>query len=521
MTNCCEIVIESLKIFNRKYNRFAIQNQMRNHPFPDSAMALQDILYEHNIMVKGYNIKQFHHLNKFTPPYILQIKSHEPLFSLIISKKNNYLIWYNPENHRQDKVLCKYFDNKITGNILTIKDSINSFDEKIKKTIMFPKEILLHYALPMTSFLIFIILFIPLYNCHYSFNIINFLLFLGVTVLNYLFYKDTGMIMEQPSLFCRTSKYFSCNNSTRFKINGITTYLAPAGLSFFLGTQYYLLLYINDPLIAFSTIALLSVFSTIIIPVSLLTQYRQRKFCLYCLFIIMDIILLSFISIYYNLWTTATKLSCFQALLIVFLCFLFLISLQHFTKKTVFISLYRKKLEKIKYNKDIFRLLLEKTDTLELPEKKLGIVLGEIKSPLIITEIINPKCKACSESIKELKRLIDYFPNIQINLIFLLPNQEDKESINITCYILALYKKHPLNALDYLIQMYHNPEFINSKDVVELNITAEELNKLKKEIFEMNNWCVKEAKIQYTPCLILGKKFLPNEYKPEDLKYVL
>ena len=124
----------------------------------------------------------------------------------------------------------------------------------------------------MTSFLIFIILFIPLYNCHYSFNIINFLLFLGVTVLNYLFYKDTGMIMEQPSLFCRTSKYFSCNNSPRFKINGITTYFASAGLSFFLGTQYYSLLYVNDSLTAFSTIALLSVFSTIIIPVSLLMQ---------------------------------------------------------------------------------------------------------------------------------------------------------------------------------------------------------------------------------------------------------
>ena len=386
---------------------------------------------------------------------------------------------------------------------------------------MFPKEILFQYSLPIISFLILIVLFIPLCNCHYSFNIINFLLFLGITILNHLFYKDTGIKMELPSLFCRTSKYFSCNNSPRFKINGITTYLAPAGLSFFLGTQYYSLLYINDSLIAFSTIALLSVFSTIIIPISLLIQYRQKKLCLYCLFVIMDLLLLSFMSLYYDLWITATKLSCFQALLIVFLCFLFLISLQHFTKKTVFISLYKKKLEKIKYNKDIFRLLLEKTDTLELPEKKLGIVLGEIKSPLIITEIINPKCKACSESITELKRLIGYFPNIQINLIFFLPNKEDRESVNITCCILALYKKHPLNVLDYLFQMYHNPDFINSKDVAELSITEEELNKFKKEINEMNDWCVNEAKIQYTPCLIFGKKYLPNDYKLEDLKYVL
>ncbi|NER14521.1 hypothetical protein GWK08_13790 [Leptobacterium flavescens] len=172
-----------------------------------------------------------------------------------------------------------------------------------------------------------------------------------------------------------------------------------------------------------------------------------------------------------------------------------------------------------KRNGDLFLSALKSREpmTQNALESHHGLLFGHPKASIRITAITNPLCGFCEEPFKVYSGLLKDQPEeIQLHLIFNVPDNEENKATQIGLKILSLYEQNRAKAFEALEKWFYNRDIDAWLKIYEnINISPQAREMAEKQ----RQWCADQA-INYTPETIVNSYYFPKrQYKIEDLRF--
>ena len=264
----------------------------------------------------------------------------------------------------------------------------------------------------------------------------------------------------------------------------------------------------------------LSLLSFLYIPYSIIYQWKVAKqWCKLCL-AVQGILLLQFIvtcSFFYQEGFHTLTFDLFEIGTVLALGISVIAG--YFVLKPMLKEVYDSKkmlpkLKRIKYDDEVFQLLLNRRPLLEhrAPSSfKLGNPEGQYK----ILMVSNPTCKPCIEAHHQLFELLDHNEEVSVEEVFLAPaNPEEMEVHNAAVVLASFYATGAYEKVRaYYEDGHHNVErFLTQNPVEDPSFNA--------VITAQSKWCIQYG-LTSTPMIFINGRLLPKEYKMADLSYLL
>ena len=149
----------------------------------------------------------------------------------------------------------------------------------------------------------------------------------------------------------------------------------------------------------------------------------------------------------------------------------------------------------------------------------LGITIGNPHAENTIIKVCNPYCGPCALAHPLLEEIVRRNKNINLKLIFSASNEKDDRKGVAARHLMAVSKKTPAQTEQALDDWYLAKQK-DYKTFAQKYPMNGELKEQEAEIDKMQAWC-KNAEILYTPTFYVNGYRLPENYKFEELKYIL
>ena len=175
---------------------------------------------------------------------------------------------------------------------------------------------------------------------------------------------------------------------------------------------------------------------------------------------------------------------------------------------------------RIKFNIEIFDTLLKKQTPITVSAEGLGINLGNPAAANTLIKVCNPYCGPCARAHPKIESLLEQHNNLQVKIIFTVPNEEDNFITKPVRHLLAIEEKKDEAVIrkaldDWYLEEKKNYDFFASKYPMN-----GELSKQGDRIEAMDKWC-KQMEVKATPTIFINGYQLPDAYSIEDLQYFL
>src|SRR5690606_31478135 len=286
-------------------------------------------------------------------------------------------------------------------------------------------------------------------------------------------------------------------NSKYGKILNGNLSLGLIGFSYFFGTLALLL--INS--FSNSSITSLAYLSFASLPIVAISAYYQglviKQWCKFCI-VVQAVLLLeaviAFLGGFHLTEMEPTSISLLVALLIMPIPIWNW--LKPFLEKEKEVNLYKRGLQKIKNNPDVFMGLLQKSRKIETDVEGLGISLRNDTARYDVIKVCNPYCGPCANAHPLLDELYQK-GLINLQIIFTASVEENDRRYSPVSHLLAIHMTNPNSILKALDDWY----MVDQKDY---GVFADkypmngELHQQKERIKQMWDWC-KVEKITHTP----------------------
>ena len=145
-----------------------------------------------------------------------------------------------------------------------------------------------------------------------------------------------------------------------------------------------------------------------------------------------------------------------------------------------------------------------------------GLVWGNLQARHEITIYVSIACSACGTAIKELRQLMDIYPDFRCRIIFAVNSADLENKANtITRHIINLY--NTLNKNDFF-DMLDSWYSIQKKSLEGLQAAfpVSDLQDCKTEMDALYQFS-QQKKINYTPAILLNGRLLSKLYSHQDL----
>lgn len=247
-------------------------------------------------------------------------------------------------------------------------------------------------------------------------------------------------------------------------------------------------------------------------------KFVAKKWCRLCLGVQVIFFFLFIISLFS--WKTVPFLILFsnETVNVIFIPILIISLLGIFKpmlRSATDIRRLRSRFVALKNNHEVVSLMFRdqvSIDTTEL-EKIILTPLGQN----CITVIFNTTCNPCIKEVQELLDLYQRKTDTRIELIFLLPEDNDSSAL-IAKYLLQKYAESPSDFVKILYAYISEyPMCINK--MKRLILRKEEENHFDTIIKDHTTWCLKNGFIT-TPTLFYNNQLVPEVYLLSDLNYL-
>ncbi|MDR2276192.1 MAG: thioredoxin domain-containing protein [Sphingobacterium sp.] len=533
----CEHILTKAGIL---FTRSKIQSLLKSSPNFPSILSIQETLSYYGIESAAVK-RGKHHFNEFDTPFICSIQREDwpyANFTVVESVIDSTIEYLDPVNHKLQKTDVFDFE-MIDKEVILLLDLEAAHDEpgyteNIKKDNIERNKNFVPYFLVFTSliFTIYIIWFSNNLIFHSVFTSLILLTgILGFIVSIMLVWHDIDINNPFLKEVCGGNKpnsRLSCDVVLASKgASFLSIKWSEFGISYFITQLISTFLFADNPL---NYLLFWSICSLIASPYIIYSIYYQAKvikrWCPLCLIIqgilfidllITIIFLKQFtVSIFENVALASLMKLFFLGGTILFLVH-FLVSL---LKEAFQGREYKRKLQSIAYDNNVFNALVNKTPSITIPKDDLGIVIGNLEAPIEITKVCNPLCGPCSRAHPILEDIIESNPQVKMRVIF-IGNGDDASLLTApVTHFLALQEKQGMEsvkkALDFWYRMKDkNYSILKSKFPVDVNLDDQKL-KMKS----MDSWC-NEMKIRVTPTIFINGREMPDQYEVSDLKYFL
>lgn len=535
---------------NVKITATTLYKEIQEHPNYPSLASVSDVLSHYGIDNLAMTVSE-EKISDVPVPFITPIKgekSDTQFFTTVKSINDDNVTFYDPEQHKWDKLTKTDFLKKSSGIVLVaekretgnVGEEDYEYKRKEEKRNRFIQQCIA-FCIPIIIILTSIFAFLQI-GAKATFPVIfvSFTLIGAIIGVLLLWYEldQYNPILQQ---ICSAGKKTNCGavlNSTASKIAGISW--STIGFTYFLG-QLLLLLFTG--ITNSRTLIIVSWLNTLALPYIFFSIYYQwkiaKQWCVLCLFV-QALLLLQFITSLIGGWhvfpfadTLPTYMEGIELIPIAFaIPFIVVTLLIPALKKNIEIKRTRTELQQLKHNPEIFQSLLVKQRLVPEPPKGLGITLGAPSAKYKLIKVCGPYCGPCAKAHVPMEKLLENNPEVQIQIIFNAYDNDLDLNAQIARHLLAIYEsKSEMETREALDHWYltEKKDYNTFAAKYPLNGLIEKQN---LKIKAMRDWCDK-IELNFTPTFFLSlptsfeknttEKFyqLPKSYSVYDLKYFL
>lgn len=211
-------------------------------------------------------------------------------------------------------------------------------------------------------------------------------------------------------------------------------------------------------------------------------------------------------------------------LLTILFC-MFIPVISWYTLKSIIIKakdhdIYLSAYKRLQYNPDIFKSLLHQQAQVSDGWQDLGIDIGNPDAKNTIIKICNPYCGPCEKSHVELEHILKQNKDIKLKVIYTTRNNEFDKGRFVVKHLLAIAAEGNIKKTQLALDDW----YLNVQKDYDLFATKYPMNGQLKEqeakIDAMTQWC-DSTYVTHTPTIFVNGFRLPENYKTEELKYIL
>lgn len=520
--NTVFVLQKTIKKFKLKVSDTSIKEFLLAHPYYPSLKSVCDALKKWGI--EYYPLKlETAEIMELELPFIAHLNNSGGQLAFVEEINEGKVKYFllNEKNYLED---FEKFAKKMSGAVVLIQPNQKSREVNFKQ--MRQNEILGKALLPLGILALILLAaysFSPNISSSIQFGFIFWGLLLtkiiGLAASLFLVLHEFKIHTSLGDKICGFSSKTDCdevlfsNTSRLFGwINWVDT-----GLIYFMSTLIFLLGSVES-----SSFGILAIISFCSLPYPIFSVYYQfvklKKWCPFCLVVQLVLIsefLLLFQKFHFLEFSGLDILRLVNSFAIV---------------ATIWIlfRVYRDKLIDyehdhysflgMKRNPELFRFQLKKDGYTKFSENENSMAFGKPDAPITLTAFLSLYCTPCAEAFKKLKALLDNCPDVKINVIFSVYNDEETRKVINTLYYLHA-KKGTDTTLDFLTKWYSLPK--QSRKTLYSNEAIPERHNIAQQIGETNKQLFEEHKIGATPTIYVNGHKYPGHYEYSDLEYYI
>lgn len=512
--------IRRLKI---KVTDSSIREFLLAHPYYPSLKSVCDALNKWG--VEYYPLKlEIEEIKDLEVPFIAHLKVFGGQLVFVEKIENDNVFFSATEGENQKEMFTKFAD-KLSGAVV-VMDAVKGSGEKGYRQIR-QNEILNKILLP---FGISTVLLLGLLSILLNFGDMSTrhtLIFWGLIIT-----KITGIVaslllvmhefkIHSPLIdkICGFSSKTDCDEVLASNASRLFGWLnwADVGLIYFISTLIYILGVSGNPSFGF-----LAVISLVSLPYPAFSIYHQsvkiKKWCPFCMLV--QLVLLAEFALLLPVFKLMTFTGT-DALKLIYSFFvtaaLWLIYKAYYTKTSEFI-LERNSFLQFKRNPDIFTFLLNNNGYHEIIEDKNSLILGSPDAAITVTAFLSLYCNPCAKAFKQITALLENHPDIKVNVIFSVYDDEETiETINTLYYLYT--KRNSEVIIDFLNKWYSIP-IPSRKSLIKNEMVLEQYN-IAQIIKNNNKRLFAEYKVEGTPTIYISGYLFPIQYGFSYIEYYL
>lgn len=169
---------------------------------------------------------------------------------------------------------------------------------------------------------------------------------------------------------------------------------------------------------------------------------------------------------------------------------------------------------KLKRNPSLFAQHIQISERINIPQKDITFVFGELQSTITVTLFLSTTCSACSKEFDEILNLMRRNLRIRIQLIFAKPN--DALSITFLRIIFVMMKAGKNSEALEMIKIWYKTAIERREKILKNTYIPEEYDDFLKMFNDSKNLF---RNIQKVPTIMINGIKLPDFYSLEDIRY--
>jgi len=520
--NVTEVLHTLLTLLKVKVTKSYLQEIMENHPDYPSLLSVKETLA--HLKVENASLKiPFENLHELPLPFLIHVNEEGvEAFSIVKKMDNDTITWLNLKMEWMTQTK-KEFLYIWSGVVMLAEPTEQAGDENYAKNRI--SELLINLRFPVLLVVAIIVILggviLNVNSALYNWWILLFSKITGTIIcsalLIQLFDKNNPFIAKM----CGFGNQTDCNtilNSAASKLWGWLSW-SELGFIYFSGGLLAVLLS-NSITQMLSIFAIINIFT---IPFTFYSLYYQvfvvKKVCTLCLSILI-LFWIEFIFLF-PFWNNVSVqfLNLYPISVGYTVPLLSWMIIKPLANKALQAKQLKTQLSRFKKDPDVFQAILLKQPVMPpVIDNFNTIVLGNPNAANAITVVTIPTCSPCREAHQLLEVLLENNPDLKVQIIFAVGNDDNTTAHKIARYFVFAY----LNDLQVQRMMHH--WFAHD------NLTYEEwaknyppyiLSDIEPRILEMHEtWCEK-AFIYATPTLYINTYQKPSLYEIEDIVTIL
>ena len=519
--NVVFVLQKAIKHLKIKVTETTVKEFLFVHPHYPSLKSVCDVLNKWKIENYPLNL-ELEEIKALEMPFIAHLKISGGLFVFVEGIKNNQVTFYASERKTLNEDFEK-FSEKLSGAVVVMEAGKNSGEKEYSRIRQ--NEILNKSLLPLGIISLFVLAIFHIISGTATFSSVGFIFgglmatkILGLTVSVFLVLHELKVHTPLADKICGFSSKTDCDtvlSSNAAKLFGWLNW-ADAGLIFFSGSLIYLLGASGN-----NSLWILAIISVLSLPYPVFSIYYQsvklKKWCPFCLIVqlvlIAEFLLLipTFKSITFSGIEFFRLIVSFSIPAAIWLIF------KAYYNKSGEQSKEHYSFIQFKRNPEIFLHLLQSKGYTEFLENENSLVLGNPNSKLTITAFLSLYCNPCAGAFDKLKILLDNCPEVKVNAIFSVYDDEESKKLINTLYS-TYCNKGKEQTMDFLYKWYSMPKQ-NRKSMYENELNEDD--SLAKQIGEKNKALFEHYKVVGTPTIYVNGYIFPNQYEYSDIEYYI
>ena len=512
-----EIIRKVLKFHHISVSYKIVEQTIKTHPAYPSMQCLSDALDRWKVrhLVMKISLEK---LRALDVPVIAHLKRNEYVWVTQITDSEVH--FWNASG-KEKSVSPESFEKEWSGVALAIEDVTDAgepdYKVKRKKEI---KENIFRYIFAGGFVILLTILTCFSWLKDISLSILPKLLLLLVNVAGcYISYALIRQEIHQSNRltqkFCKAGAHIDCNKVTTSQYSKLFGMISWAEL----GMTYFITVILWLAIAPLSGSWLSPLWWLLLAPLpltvwSLFTQaFLIRKWCLFCC----AIVLLLWINagIFYFFLSFNCIFPVVESSLLALLLLVCMAAVIYVCKKSKSGDPYYELREtaRIKYD---FKTIQSQLSESKYETNNVGFVFGNPQASNEIVLYVSIACSHCGKAVKELSRLTDIYPDLCFRLIFSVNTEDfDHRSNIITGHLINLYKTMNKNEFFDMLDAWYttlnkNLEALQKAYPVSF---AQDSNAKIEALYQFSQ----QAKISYTPAILLNGRLLSQLYSYRDL----